>query len=292
MKQRTRLLPSKTCMLLAVGMAAVGVCHAAKHAVPRDKVEVELKGKDMNGSTLPAGWTALTFDTVTHAFKADIKTPAGGWYTLSVRALKGDQEAATATVAHVGVGEVFVGAGQSNSTNCGGLGSKLPTDGRTTTVSGMVSSFNGTAWRLANDPQWGPHDFATHKYGSFWPAFGDAMYAKFKVPVGVAVTGQGSTAVAQWQKNAQGADAKTGLYAWTLTRMKQLGKNGFRAVLWHQGESDYGTTAQAYADGLGQIITDFRQDADWAMPWFLANASFCPGKPVVDTNSRSKNNCE
>ena len=39
---------------------------------------------------------------------------------------------------------------------------------------GTVASFNGTAWRLADDPQWGPHDRS--QGGSFWPAFGDAMF--------------------------------------------------------------------------------------------------------------------
>ena len=249
--------------------------------LPWDKVEMRLEGKDMNGTALPATWIQAILDPATKGFHGELETPAGGWYALAVRAMKDGKEVAGATVAHVGVGEVFIGAGQSNSTNCGGLGSKLPTDGRTTTATGMVASFDGKAWRIANDPQWGTHDFQTYQLGSFWPAFGDVMYTRFKVPVGVAVTGHGGTSINQWKKGAG-----SGLYAWTLTRMNQLGKNGFRAVLWHQGESDYDMQAQLYADGLAKIIGDFRVDAGWDMPWFLAHASFCPGKPVVDTNSR------
>lgn len=249
-------------------------------AAPCDKLELRLEGKDMNGNPLPDTRTPVALNA-DHTFKTDYKSPAGGWYSLTLKAYKDGKEVAAATVPHVGVGEVFVGAGQSNSTNCGGLGSKLATDGRTQSASGMVASFNGSAWRLAHDPQWGTHDFAGYQFGSFWPAFGDAMNAKFKVPVGVAVTGHGGTNLGQWGKGA-----KDGLYNWTLTRMNQLGKNGFRAVLWHQGESDYGTPARKYADSLEKIITDFRQDAGWNMPWFVAHASYCPQKPVVDTNSR------
>lgn len=259
-----------------------GIC-----MVPCDTIEVRMKGKDMNDVPLPATWTSATLDPTTHAFKANLRTPAGGWYTLTVRAIKNGKEVATTTVAHVGVGEVFVGAGQSNSTNCGGIKSKpgqYPLDGRTQPSSSLVSAYDGKSWQIANDPQPGVHD--EHKGGSFWPAFGDAMVAKFKVPVGVAVTGHGGTNISQWMKYAKGGGEKAGLYNWTLTRMNQLGKDGFRAVLWHQGESDYGLKAQPYADGLGQIITDFRKDAGWDMPWFVAHASFCPGQPVVETNSR------
>ena len=262
-----------------------GVC-----ALPCDKIEMRLEGKDMNGTALPATWITAILDPATKGFKGDLKTPAGGWYTLNVRAMKKRKEVARVTVAHVGVGEVFVCAGQSNSTSCGGIKAKpgqFPLDGRTQPESGLVSSFDGKTWRIAKDPQPGAHD--TWDGGSPWPAFGDAMVARFKVPVGVAVTGHGGTNISQWMKAAKavkGGKDKAGLYAWTLTRMNQLGKNGFRAVLWHQGESDYGMKAQTYADGLGRIIADFRQDAGWEMPWFVAHASFCPGSPVIDTNSR------
>ena len=76
--------------------------------------------------------------------------PAGGWYRLEVRALKDGKEIGSAVVDHVGVGEVFVGAGQSNSTNCGQF--------QTQPQSGLVSTFGGTDWRLADDPQPGVHD--------------------------------------------------------------------------------------------------------------------------------------
>ena len=34
------------------------------------------------------------------------------------------------------------------------------------------------------------------------------------------------------------------------------------------------------------MIADFRKDAGWNMPWYVANASYRPDKPVVETNSR------
>ena len=92
-------------------------------------------------------------------------------------------------VPHVGVGEVFVIAGQSNATNDGEV--------RRATSTRMVVSFDGHSWRVAGDPQPGVQDNSSK--GSFIPAFGDALYATVHVPVGVAAVGHGSTSVRQWQ---------------------------------------------------------------------------------------------
>jgi hypothetical protein len=48
----------------------------------------------------------------------------------------------------VGVGEVFVVAGQSNSANHGAE--------KQVTKTKRVSAFDGTGWQLADDPQPGP----------------------------------------------------------------------------------------------------------------------------------------
>ena len=52
-------------------------------------------------------------------FEASVEVAAGGWYRLDVRAASAGKAVAQATVERVGVGEVFVIAGQSNSANHG-----------------------------------------------------------------------------------------------------------------------------------------------------------------------------
>ncbi|HLV79619.1 MAG TPA: sialate O-acetylesterase, partial [Chthonomonadaceae bacterium] len=206
---------------------------------------------------LPGRWQPLVLLPMTRAFHAELPVTAGGWYSVEVRALKGRQVVGQATVAHVGVGEVFVGAGQSNSTNSG--------QERIQETSGLVSSFSGTTWQLANDPQPGTHDHSSG--GSFWPAFGDAMVARYHVPIGVAVTGHGGTSVNQWQPDGE-------LFAWMMTRIYELGPGGFRAVLWHQGESDVGLPSADYAARLSAVIEASKQLAGWEFPWFVAQVSY------------------
>jgi hypothetical protein len=233
-----------------------------------DRVEARIQGKSVVGF-LPGAWQTLPLIPISQSFSASLPTSAGGWYKLEVRALKAGQVVAQSSVENVGVGEVFVGAGQSNSTNSG--------QERIQQMSGMVSAFSGTTWQIANDPQPGTHDNSGG--GSFWPAFGDAMYQKYHVPIGVAVTGHGGTSVNQWQPNGE-------LFNWMMTRIYQLGPNGFRAVLWHQGESDTGMTAEDYGQRLATVIQSSNQLAGWEFPWFVAQVSYHNPKELSFATTR------
>jgi hypothetical protein len=209
-------------------------------------------------------WRTVPIDSVTGNFSAQFPAPAGGWYRCELRTMKDGKEISSKVIEHVGVGEVFVGAGQSNSTNCGEEPQKPK--------SGMVSTFSGTSWRMADDPQPGVHD-ASDK-GSFWPAFGDAMYARLKVPIGFAVTGQGGSRVEQWQPGGE-------LFNWTLSRIMQLGPQGFRTVLWHQGESDGATPPEEYARRMQSIIEQSNARAGWSFPWMVARVCNTKGQDLL-----------
>ena len=244
--------------------AAGDVLLSGRLGVGCDKVRVTMSGKAVSGP-----WSkTYPVDVVgkTGAFFARVGVPAGGWYTARFEAMEGDKAVAKAEVAHFGVGEVFVGAGQSNSTNCG--------QERTQQTSGMVAAFSGRGWQLANDPIPGCHD--TSRGGSFWPAFGDAMVVKFGVPIGVAPTGHGGTSVMLWQPGGE-------LFGWMMERIEQLGPGGFRAVLWHQGESDVARTSDAYYEALKKVILASKEGAGWEFPWFVAQVSYHPKQSHYDS---------
>jgi hypothetical protein len=191
------------------------------------------------------------------SFVQEFPVPAGGWYKLEIRALLGNKTVYSKTVERVGVGEVFVTAGQSNSTNSAQFRSKQ--------TSGMVSCFSGSDWQVRDDPFPGVHDHSAN--GSPWPSFGDAMYRRYGVPIGVASTGHGGTYVRQWTPGGE-------LFNWTMTRIYQLGPGGFRAVLWHQGESEYRTDPDWYYSEMSRIINASKLAAGWSFPWFTAQATY------------------
>ena len=225
------------------------------------------------------------FDGV--AFTATLDAPAGGWYRLDVRMTRAGVVLREAAVEHVGVGEVFVVAGQSNSANHG--------EEKQSTQTGSVATFDGTRWQLANDPQPG----ASGGGGSFLPPFGDAIARRFKVPVGFIACGIGASSVREWlpqgstfpnpptlesrvQKRADGLwECKGEAFAVLISRLSPLGPRGFRAVLWHQGESDANQkdptrtlAGNLYHDYLAKLIRDSRRAIGWDVPWFVAQVSY------------------
>lgn len=218
---------------------------------------------------------------------ATFDAPAGGWWKLEVQVVHGGKQLALGTVPHVGIGEVFVIAGQSNSANHG--------EEKQTTRTRNVTTFDGKAWRIADDPQPG----ASGGGGSFIPAFADAVAEKENVPVGIIACGIGATSVREWlpkgatfpnpptilsrvEQLQNGSWASKGAaYDAFVARMQSAGPNGFRAVLWHQGESDANQKDPActlpgalYSEYLKKIITDSRRAIGWTAAWFVAQASY------------------
>jgi Carbohydrate esterase, sialic acid-specific acetylesterase len=216
-----------------------------------------------------------------------VEALAGGWWRLEVRVSTNGKVIAQSDVANVGVGEVFVIAGQSNSANHG--------EEKQTTKTRLVSTFDGKAWVIADDPQPG----ASGRGGSFIPPFADAVVEKEKVPVGILACGIGATSVREWlpkgstfpnpptimSRVEQSTDgqwsSKGAAYDAFIARMKPLGVRGFRAVLWHQGESDANQkdsrctlSGKLYREYLEKLIRDSRHDIGWAAPWFVAQVSY------------------
>jgi hypothetical protein len=238
----------------------------------------------------PSEWRKISKNVSTVSFNDDWDAPAGGWHRFECRAILGDNVLAESVIDHVGIGEVFVIAGQSNSANYGAEKQNVRT--------GLVAAFDGKHWRIADDPQPG----ASGSGGSFIPPFGDAIANRFHVPVGIVACGVGATSVREWlprgstfpnppaltnnvRQLQDGTWESKGTIFTTFTeRMKQLGSRGFRAVLWHQGESDTNQDdptrtlpGKFYREYLEKLINDSRREIGWNSPWFVAQASYHPG---------------
>ncbi|MEI8318138.1 MAG: sialate O-acetylesterase [Planctomycetia bacterium] len=221
-------------------------------------------------------------------FTGLLAAPAGGWHRVEVRAVVEGAVTGRAAVERVGIGEVFVVAGQSNSANHGEERLAPATDR-------VVALDPEGVWRVAADPQPG----ASGDGGSFLPALGDRLEAELNVPIGLVACGIGATSVREWLPEGSrfpapptltarvrsvaggGFESDGAAFAMLVGRMKQLEPTGFRAVLWHQGESDANQQDRSrtlpgplYEAMLERVIRATRVEVGHEHPWFVARATY------------------
>ena len=222
-----------------------------------------IEGRYINLETGFESEWALVAVPLSSNFYGTIEVPTG-WHRLDLRFMKNGNQLALKSIEPVGVGEVFIVAGQSNSANSGDA-PLTPTDPR-------VSTWGPNGWRFGYDPQ----PAATGNSGSPWPVAGDLLASRYDVPIGFLSVGYGGTPVDRW------VPSQNDLFPRISAALDAVEPNGARAILWHQGESNAGgTAAEDYARMLGEVVLGSREHAGYEIPWIVARVSFVPnGDPV------------
>ena len=163
---------------------------------------------------------------------------------------------------YVGVGDIYIVAGQSNAVG----------------VSGTRFTYSNPKLHAAmfgNDDHWGdlrdPTDSARGQVdrvsadvaagGSVWPGVATALMAAEHVPVAFVPCAHGGTTIAAWQRRAAAPMSPGTLYGSMARRIAAVGGR-VRAVLFWQGEADarHGTPGDAYETALRQLAEDVRHD--------------------------------
>lgn len=230
-------------------------------------------------------WTTLDMLAGSSAFRGKV-TVSAGWYRLDVRAKNGTTILTETRVNRVGVGEVFVVAGQSNA--YGGF-ERVPsaTDDRVSCIDFRQDSLS---------EQLLPLQFSRFSYGTsvgpsqpphMWGLLGDKLVQRLNVPVLFLGAALGATSSAEWRQSAEGNIGNTP----NLAVYRRLGavllhyvtRTGARAVLWHQGESDISTDNQTYYNNIRYVIEKSRQQLGSApIPWVVSRASYIDNRTNPD----------
>ena len=239
-----------------------------------------------------------------------------GWYKLEVRgSLNGTIIGDVVSVDRVGVGEVFIIAGQSNAQGVTGIQGIGAVDDRVNCYATPNSNvFGGTDYislspfsKLDNSTKIAPRGFSAW----YWGRLGDLLASRLNVPVmffNVALEGTQSSA---WAITANGGDAYSP-YDGSKYENKLPYKNmsdvlkyfvpqlGIRAVLWCQGEADNYilTTKQnissvTYKNNLQAVINQTRNETGKDISWVVAQTSAsapCPNGCVIGPLAPSDNN--
>jgi hypothetical protein len=205
-------------------------------------------------------WTALEVARSGRTITSTANILAGGWYRLEVRGLEGTRVTASLAVEPVGVGEVFVIAGQSYAAGTNDALLRVEdTEGRV-----VAHDLAAKTWRVAHDPQ--P---AVGDGGTIWPAFGDSLRPMVRVPIGLVNVAVAGTSSRQWLPG-------TPLYQNLEAAGKAIGR--FRAVLWQQGESDVieKVATDVYVANLQTIRAGLVRAWGFEPPWLLAKSTLHP----------------
>ena len=187
----------------------------------------------MEASFNGGGWTRLCDAPTGGAFSGTIANQTAGQGTLSVRWI-GNPDSVV-TVATVGVGDVFVVAGQSNAVGF-------------TESNQSYSHATLKACLFGNDYNWknltDPTDINTNQVdavssdsslgGSLWPSLATSYMAGQGCPCAFVPCAFSGSKIENWQPGANHQD-RTTLYGSMVYRALQT---GCKCVLWWQGEQD------------------------------------------------------
>lgn len=252
------------------GLAPAGTTRAEARLVPLTP-----------GQGVATPWQSLTMLVGNAAFRGEVRA-TGGWYQLQVRAKAGFAVLTQATVNRVGVGEVFVVAGQSNALGVFEV-SYDATDDRVSCIDSRQDDPAEQMLGLPFSHAGAKTNFAPANPPHIWTMLGDSLTRRLNVPVLFLGAAQGGSSSFQWAQTA------VGIGPGGLSPYRRLGvalrhyvaRTGLRAVLWHQGESDNlaSTSEQTYEANIGAVIQKAREQTGFAnLPWVIARASYISNK--------------
>jgi hypothetical protein len=271
-----------------------------------DRIEAKLTA--INGGT-NVDWMPIHTNPQGGFYSGSINS-SGGWYELKVRAMLGDQEVGSHTVSPIGIGEVFLVAGQSNGQGFFNdsdpfrffdYGVQRASDDRVNCIN--YNNHNGanfelpypTFSHLESNAQIAPRGLSAWSWGKL----GDLLASKLQVPILFYNVAWEGTLVRSWKQSITGTAVSpydgslsyqpSGAPYGNLRSVLQyyVPITGIRGVLWIQGEGDnqFRTATDAYASDLQAVINASRNESGKNLSWMVSLTSYTDGKiadPVIN----------
>ncbi|MBC8151498.1 MAG: T9SS type A sorting domain-containing protein [Bacteroidetes bacterium] len=273
-------------------------------AQPVDRIEARLVPA-LPDFGQPTDWQTVA-DAPRQGVFQGLLTASGGWYRLDVRGMRQGNVVSQTSVERVGVGEVFLVAGQSNAMGVPNRGAKSASE-RVVSIDASNKYLSSNNVTISADQPFPVPVFSTLQATSLvfptgetawcWGELGDAIADRYRVPVAFFNASFPATVAENWSRTAQGQPA-TNIFTSVVWPNLQPYANvrntlqyyhrqfGIRAVLWHHGESDavpYRTPSADYERHVQTLIDQSRLDFGETIPWVVARCSITPVGPTTST---------
>ncbi|GAB4042948.1 sialate O-acetylesterase [Spirosoma litoris] len=257
---------------------------------PANATQIQAQLTVRQGGTA-TGWIVLDNAPNNGVFQGKFPDVAGGWYDLNVKAFSGNTEIASTLLERIGVGEVFVTSGQSNSwgINCT---SGQANDDRVSIINywtGQAGEFSENALPFTvshADLSTGIDNTGMFPgaYLFLWGGLGDKLVEQLGVPIMFYGASYPATNSKHWMHSANGEEIWSGFSQnmpyrlLGVTILHYLKRTGVRAILWHQGEGDnYYQTYDDYINNIGLTINKSRTQLGFGnLSWVISRVSYIP----------------
>lgn len=190
-------------------------------------------------TAIEASWNGGVYSTIVSSpsggsFSGTLTNQTAGQGTLTVRFA--DDSAVIASKNYIGVGDIFIVAGQSNAVGQSGQNQVYSHPSLKASLFG-----NDDKWKELVDPtdspvnQVDPISSDSSVGGSVWPRLATLLLANQDVPVAFIPTAQGGTSIEMWQKTSTRRSGGLNLYESMARRINAVGGRVKAVLLW-QGE--------------------------------------------------------
>ncbi|MEA5402344.1 T9SS type A sorting domain-containing protein [Arcicella sp. DC2W] len=283
------------------------------YATQIDKIEARLIPVEA-GQGEAVDWTVIKLLPLNGNFNAVMRVKQG-WYSLELRgSLNGANIGGTSRVDRVGVGEVFVIAGQSNAQGMPHIAGIGATNDRVNCFGSATDTNFGGDFYINLSPfsklEAGSRIAPRGMNGWCWGRLGDLLVSKLNVPVMFFNAAFEGTSSSTWATTANGNIAPNPYTGDTYKNKLPyqdlsdafhyfVAQLGVRSVLWCQGESDnffinqkLVVDSEKYRSNLQTVINKSRTDSGKDITWVVSLTSggsstpcnFCSTPIVTDAN--------
>jgi hypothetical protein len=266
---------------------------AGTFAIPVDKIEARAVPV-LAGQGIETSWKDLQTAPKGGTFQGNMQIYAG-WYTVEVRGTVAGQVVGRAVLQRLGIGEVFLIAGQSNAQGLKKFGGPSAVDDRVQYISNHIND----AIDKLDDPPAPVFSKITSNVTFIsprgqtawcWGILGDMLVSRLNMPVVFINTAWEGSSARDWALSSQGLPTTTPFgYRMPedmpygnlrISALNYASQYGVRAVLWMQGESD-GLRDTGRPDGLGAqyrnnlqtVMNKLGSDTGKRITWVIARTS-------------------